>query len=108
VAKHLETAPVPYLQHEIWGWLWCDKGAPTIKYFSRVWECWVNWVPRGNPNYKRWVEVQYLGDGTFRVATYVVVNSTPMMERKTEGISTIERAKEIASQYKQELVLEDS
>jgi hypothetical protein len=57
---------------------------------------------------ERRVEVQYLGDGTFRVATYVVVNSTPMMERKTEGISTIERAKQIASEYRQELGIEDS
>jgi hypothetical protein len=45
---------------------------------------------------ERRVQVQHLGDGTYRVAVYIVVDSTPMMERKTEGISTREEAEEVA------------
>jgi hypothetical protein len=55
---------------------------------------------------ERRVEVQHVGDGTYRVAVFVVVNSTPMLERKREGISTRERAEEVASEYRQQLGIE--
>jgi hypothetical protein len=52
---------------------------------------------------ERRVQVQHLGDGTYRVAVYIVADSTPMMERKTEGISTREEAEEVAREYRQQL-----
>jgi hypothetical protein len=84
--------------------------AETTKLCRRLRSLRNSWglrIHRMRPLERR-VEVQPLGDGTYRVAVYVVVNSTPLMERKTEGISTSERAEKVASEYRQQLGIDNT